>query len=227
MISVTTAMLGRRSTRAFLSRPVPESEVRDIIDVARRAPSGGNLQPWRLIAMAGDDLTQFKAAVQANLKQNPRGDGPEFPVYPNPLKEPFDGRRKKCGEDMYAAIGVTREDRAGRLQQFARNYDFFGAPVGMILAIDRSMETAQWTDIGIFLQSILLLAYERGLATCAQASWAAVHKTIRAHLGLSDDMVVICGISLGYPDLDHPINSATMDREPVGTVAELRGFANR
>jgi nitroreductase len=126
---------------------------------------------------------------------------------------------------MYAIVGIARESKIGRLMQFARNFDFFGAPVGMILSIDRSMEPGQWADVGIFLQSLLLLAHERGLATCPQAAWAAMHKTVRAHLGLPDELMVYCGISLGYADAAQPINSLTIDRAPLSDIAELRGFA--
>lgn len=224
MISVTEALLGRRSTRAFLDRPVAMEVVRDIIETARRTPSGGNLQPWKLAAMTGEDLKQLKASVRESFARNPKGEGSEYPIYPNPLKETYDERRRKCGEDMYAAIGIGRENKQGRLQQFVRNYDFFGAPVGMILAMDRTMGSAQWTDAGIFLQSVLLLAQERGLATCPQAAWAVVHKTVRAHLAWPDELAIICGISLGYADPAHPINAAVMDRAPFDDVAQLRGF---
>lgn len=224
MISVTEALLGRHSTRAFLNRPVAADVVRDIIETARHAPSGGNLQPWKLAAMTGADLKRLKVSVRESFARDPKGEGLENPIYPNPLKETYDERRRKCGEDMYAAIGVSRENKQGRLQQFARNYDFFGAPVGIILATDRTMGSAQWTDAGIFLQSVLLLAQERGLATCPQAAWAVVHKTVRAHLEWPDELTIICGISLGYADPAHPINAAVMDRAPFDDIAQLRGF---
>ena len=225
MISVTEALLGRHSIRAFLDRPVEADLVRDIIDIARRAPSSSNMQPWRLAAMAGDDLARLKAAVRQSLTAQPMGEGSEYKIYADHLKEPYNGHRRKCAEDMYGTIGIPRENKFGRLMQFARNFDFFGAPVGMILSIDRSMEPGQWADLGIFLQSVLLLAQERGLATCPQAAWAAMHKTVRAHLGLPDELMVYCGISLGYADPAHPINGLITDRAPFAEVAELRGFA--
>ncbi len=225
MLSVTQALLGRRSVRAFLDRPVPADLIREIVDIARRAPSSGNLQPWKLAAMAGDDLARLRAAVRASLAQNPRGEGSEYPIYPSPLKDTYDARRRKCGEDMYAAINIGRDDKAGRLRQFARNFDFFDAPVGLILAVDRTMAQGQWTDVGIFLQSLLLLAQERGLATCPQAAWATVHKTVRVHLGWPEEHLIIAGVSLGYADPSHPINAAKIDRAPFEEIAELRGFA--
>lgn len=226
MTSVTDAVLARHSVRAFLGRPVSAELVRDIIDVARHAPSGGNLQPWKLAVMAGEDLKRLKSAVRGSLMHNPKGEGPEHPVYPNLLQEPYDSRRRKCGEDLYASIGIARDNKPDRLMQFARNFEFFGAPVGVIVLLDRTMGSAQWTDLGIFLQSLLLVAHERGLATCAQAAWAAMHKTVRAHLGLSDQQIVVCGISLGYADPAHPINMMITERAPLGEIAELRGFTN-
>ena len=225
MISVTEALMGRHSARAFLDRPVAASLVHDIIEVARRAPSSSNMQPWRLAAMAGDDLARLKTAVRQSLAANPMGEGSEYRIYAANLKEPYNGRRLKCAEDMYATVGIARENKMGRLMQFARNFDFFGAPVGMILSIDRSMEPGQWADTGIFLQSLLLLAHERGLATCRQAAWAAMHKTVRAHLGLPDELMVYCGISLGYADPAQPINSLKIERAPLADIADIRGFA--
>lgn len=226
MTSVTEALLGRHSTRAFLDRPVAVNIVRDIIDIARHAPSSSNLQPWRVAAMAGDDLDRLKAAVRQSMAGNPMGEGPEYKIYAPNLKEPYNGHRLKCAEDMYSTIGIARENKLGRLMQFARNFDFFGAPVGIILSIDRTMEPGQWADLGIFLQSLLLLAHERGLATCPQAAWAGMHKTVRAHLGLSGELMVYCGISLGYADPALPINSLVTDRAPFADIAELRGFAS-
>jgi nitroreductase len=225
MTSVADAVLVRHSTRAFLDRPVAAELVYEIIGVARHAPSGGNLQPWKLAVMAGDDLKRLKAAVRLSLMQNPKGEGPEHPIYPHPLQEPYDSRRRKCGEDLYGSIGIGRDNKPGRLMQFARNFDFFGAPVGVIVAMERGLQPAQWTDVGIFLQSLLLLAHERGLATCAQAAWAAMHRTVRAHLGWPDEQTVVCGISLGYADPAHPINTLVTDRAPLSDIVELRGFA--
>lgn len=224
MISVTEALLGRHSVRAFLDRPVAAELVHDIIDVARRAPSSSNMQPWRLAAMAGEDLARLKAAVRQSMTANPMGEGSEYKIYAANLKQPYNGHRVKCAEDMYGTIGIPRDNKLGRLMQFARNFDFFGAPVGMILSIDRAMEPGQWADLGIFLQSLLLLAHERGLATCPQAAWAAMHRTVRAHLGLPDELMVYCGISLGYADPAHAINGLVTDRADFAEVAELRGF---
>lgn len=225
MTSVTEAILQRRSARAFLNRPVPAGLIREIIDVARRTASSSNMQPWRLAVMAGADLDRLRGAVRQSLAANPSAEGSEYKIYAPSLKDPYNRRRIKCAEDLYGTIGIARENRMARLMQFARNFDFYGAPVGMILSIDRSMEQGQWADVGMFLQSILLLAHERGLAACPQAAWAAMHKTIRAHLSLPEEFIVFCGISLGHADPAQPINTLVTERAALEEIAELRGFA--
>lgn len=225
MTSVTQAILERRSARAFLNRPVPAGLIREIIDVARRTASSSNMQPWRLAVMAGADLDRLRGSVRQSLTANPSAEGSEYKIYAPSLKDPYNRRRIKCAEDLYGTIGIARENKMARLMQFARNFDFYGAPVGMILSIDRSMEQGQWADVGMFLQSILLLAYERGLAACPQAAWAAMHKTVRAHLSLPEEFIVFCGISLGFADPAQPINTLVTERAALEEIAELRGFA--
>jgi nitroreductase len=224
MTGVTRAISERRSARAYLSRPIPADLVRDIIEIARRTPSSSNMQPWRLSVMAGADLDRLRGAVRQRLAANPAAEGSEYKIYAANLKDPYNRRRIKCAEDLYGTIGISRDNKMARLMQFAKNFDFYGAPVGMILSIDRSMEQGQWADVGMFLQSILLLAQERGLAACPQAAWAAMHKTVRAHLALPDEYIVFCGISLGYADLSQPINGLVTERASFDEIAELRGF---
>lgn len=225
MTTVTQAISGRRSARAYLSRPVSADLIREIIEIARRTPSSSNMQPWRLSVMAGADLDRLRGAVRQSLAGNPAAEGSEYRIYAANLKDPYNRRRIKCAEDLYGTIGISRDNKMARLIQFARNFDFYGAPVGMILSIDRAMEQGQWADVGMFLQSILLLAHERGLAACPQAAWAAMHKTVRAHLALPAEYIVFCGISLGYADPVQPINGLVTDRASFDEIAELRGFA--
>jgi len=225
MTTVTRAISERRSARAYLSRSVPADLIRDIVEIARRTPSSSNMQPWRLSVMAGADLERLRGAVRQSLAANPAAEGSEYKIYAANLKDPYNRRRIKCAEDLYGTIGISRDNKMARLMQFAKNFDFYGAPVGMILSIDRSMEQGQWADVGMFLQSILLLAWERGLAACPQAAWAAMHKTVRAHLALPDEYIVFCGISLGYADLSQPINGLVTERASFDEIAELRGFA--
>ena len=224
MITVTQAISERRSARAYLSRPVSADLIRDIIEIARRTPSSSNMQPWRLSVMAGADLDRLRGAVRQSLAANPAAEGSEYKIYAPNLKDPYNRRRIKCAEDLYGTIGISRDNKMARLMQFAKNFDFYGAPVGMILSIDRSMEQGQWADVGMFLQSILLLAQERGLSACPQAAWAAMHRTVRTHLALPEDYIVFCGISLGYADTSQPINGLVTERASFDEIAELRGF---
>jgi nitroreductase len=226
MTTVTEAISGRRSARAYLNRHVPSDLIRDIIEIARRTPSSSNMQPWRLTVMAGADLDRLRGAVRQSLTANPAAEGSEYKIYAPNLKDPYNRRRIKCGEDLYGTIGIPRDNKMARLMQFAKNFDFYGAPVGMILSIDRTMEQGQWADVGMFLQSILLLAHERGLSACPQAAWAAMHKTVRAHLSLPEGYIVFCGISLGYADPSQPINGLVTERAPFDEIAEMRGFAD-
>lgn len=219
------ALKDRRSIRAFQNKAVPVESVTAIIDAARQTASSSNMQPWRLYVMAGDDLDQLRGAVRQSLAANPTGEGAEYKIYAEPLKDIYNARRKQCAEDMYATIGIARENKLGRMIQFSRNFDFFGAPVGMILAIDRTMEPGQWADVGMFLQSLLLVAHEHGLGVCAQAAWAAMPKTVGAHLALPPELMIFCGISMGYADPDAPINDTVTGRADFDAIAELRGFA--
>ena len=224
MATVAQAVLGRRSARAFLDRPVDRETVAGILDVARRAPSGGNLQPWHVDVLAGDALAEMKARVRAAFAANPAGEGTEFPVYPPALGEPWRSRRHVSGEQLYAAIGIAREDRPARLAHFARNYDLFGAPVGLFFSIPRHFGPPQWAHLGMFIQTVMLLAEEQGLATCAQEAWALVHKTVGEVLGLPEGRLFYCGMALGHADEAHPINGWRTDRERLESFATFRGF---
>jgi len=224
MTTVAQAIQDRRSARAFLNRPVPVELVREILESARHTASSSNMQPWHLSVMAGADLDRLRDKVRQSLTANPAAEGSEYKIYAANLTDPYNRRRIKCAEDLYATIGIARDNKMARLMQFAQNFNFYGAPVGMILSIDRSMEPGQWADVGMFLQSILLLAHERGLATCPQAAWAAMHKTVRAHLGLRQELMVFRGISLGYADPSHPINGLVTGRAALAELAEFRGF---
>ena len=151
-MNVSDAVASRYSCRAFLSTPIPEATVRDIIERAGRAPSGGNVQPWRVDALAGARLEELRALVRARPELLPRGEGAEYNIYPPNLKEPYEMRRRQVGAALYQAIGIAREDRAGRYRQYARNFEFFGAPVGLLMSIDRSMGPPQWSDLGGYIQ---------------------------------------------------------------------------
>lgn len=222
MLSVTEAVRARRSTRAFIDRPVAHETVAELLGLAARAPSGGNLQPWRVDALAGAPLDDLKAKARAAFAAG--GEAMEIQVYPGPLGEPYRSRRHVGGEALYAALGIPREDKAARLAQFARNFDAFEAPALLILSIDRIFDRPQWAHLGMFMQNVMLLAAERGLATCPQEAWAAVHRTVAEAIALPESHMVYCGIALGFADETHPINGFETEREPVEGFARFRGF---
>lgn len=209
---VTEAILGRRSIRAFLPDPVPEALIREILDLARYAPSGSNMQPWFVDVLAGDALEVLKTAVKSRIPDNPAGEGAPFTIYPETMSKASAQRRSKRGEDMYALLGIPRENKVGRIMQFARNYDLFGAPMGLFFSIDRAWDKPQWAHLGMFIHSIMLLAHERGLATCAQESWAGFHPTVTKMLNLPEDRIFYCGMAIGHADPDATVNALTQDR---------------
>jgi len=223
-MNVSEAVDSRMSCRAFLSIPVPPEVVRTILEVAKRAPSGGNLQPWHVYVLAGKPLQELLADVRAKLPANPNGEGAEYDVYPPKLTEPYRSRRFKCGEDLFATINIARENRPARLQQFARNYELFGAPVALFFAVNRQMGVGQWVDLGMFMQTIMLLAREQGIHTCAQESWAVWHRTVEAHLQMPPQLMFFCGMALGYRDEAAPINHLRTERAALEEFAVFRGL---
>jgi nitroreductase len=221
---VPEALATRISCRAFRPDPVPEATVRAILQAAAQSPSGGNLQPWHVHALTGEPLAALLADVEERMRELPRGEGQEYRVYPADLKEPYASRRFKCGEDLYATIGVGRADKAGRLAQFRRNFRFFGAPVGLFLYLDRTMGPPQWADCGMFLQSLMLMARHHGLHTCAQEAWGQWFATVARHLDPPEELMLFCGVGLGYMDETAPINRLRTDRATVDEFAVLKGF---
>jgi nitroreductase len=208
--------------RAFTSEPVPETMVRDILGRAARAPSGGNLQPWRVYALAGEPLARLKQAAVARIAAG--GDPPEYEVYPADLWDPLRARRYECGEDLYATLGIPREDRPARLRQLAKNAELFGAPVALFFYIDRKVGPPQWSDVGMFMQTVMLLAEERGLSTCAQEFWARLHGVVGEAVQPPDDHMLFSGMALGWRDEGHPINTLRTRRDPLEAFAALTGF---
>ena len=221
-MTVTEAVERRISVRAFRPDPVPAALVREILEIAKRAPSGGNLQPWRVHALAGEPLAELKALATAKLAQG--GEEPAYAVYPENLWEPFRTRRFQCGEDLYASIGIPREDRPARLRQLANNVNFFGAPVGLFFSLERKLGPPQWSDVGMYMQTVMLLAVERGLDTCPQEFWARLPKTAGDFIALPDDHILFSGMAMGYRDETAPINSWRTRRDDFEVFAEMRGF---
>ena len=221
-MTVTEAVAARISVRAFRPDPVPGALVREILEAAHRAPSGGNLQPWRVHALAGAPLEALKAKGMATLAAGL--ETPEYDVYPADLWDPFRTRRFVCGEDLYASISIPREDKPARLRQLARNVEFFGAPVGLFFSLDRKLGYPQWADVGMYMQTVMLLAVERGLDTCAQEFWARLPKTVGEFIGLPDDHMLFSGMALGYRDPNAAINSWRTRRDPFEAWGDMRGF---
>ena len=183
------------------------------------------MQPWRIWVVAGEELSQLKALVKAKMVDGQFADGPtEYPIYPLTMKEPYISRKFDNGTAMYAALGISREDVAERKRQTARNFEFFGAPVGLFFVIDRSMQNGQWADLGMFLQSVMLLAREHGLHTAALESWALRYKTVGDFLAIPDDLMIWCGMGLGHMDNAAPVNRVRAARATLDEFAIVRGF---
>lgn len=224
-MNVEEAIQARYSCRAFLpDKPVDRRAVEHLLKVAAQAPSGGNLQPWQVVVLSGEALAALVADVKAQAETMPRGEDTEYRIYPKDLKEPYFSRRHKCGEDLYATIDVAREDKQGRLKQYRRNMELFGAPVGLFVYLDRQMQPGQWSDAGMFIQTFMLAAAGQGLATCAQEFWAMWHSAVARYTSPPDDWMLFCGIALGYADLDAPINTLRTERAEVSEFAAFKGF---
>lgn len=214
-MNVTEAVAARRSVRRFLDREVEPALLRAVLDKARAAPSGGNLQPWQATVLTGASLDRLRQAMQAALVAPPGSETPEYRIYPADLPDPWRARRAANGEAMYEALGIPREDKAGRFAQLARNFDFFGAPVGLFVHMPRLMGPPQWADLGLWLQTVMLLLVEAGLGSCPQEAWSAYPQTIKQVAGIPDDHLLFCGLAIGWPDPDAPVNSFANARAPI------------
>lgn len=216
---VDEAMISRRSVRAFLPTPVDEATIRDILEVAARAPSGTNMQPWKVHVVTGQTKARLSEAVLVEAARHEKPAWDEYRYYPDQFFEPYLTRRRAVGFGLYNLLGIQKREVERMRAQHDRNFVFFDAPVGMIFTIDRRLEMGSWIDYGMFLQSIMIAARGRGLHTCAQAAFAPYHRQIRPVLGISEDDIVVCGMALGYEDETKPENHLRTDREPVDGFA--------
>jgi nitroreductase len=216
-MDVTTAIHARISARDFLADPVADATLRQLLVDASYAPSGGNLQPWRIYVVNGESMTRLREY----LPTQPPLEAGEYDIYPKALTEPYRTNRFTIGEQMYATLGIARDDKQGRFQQFARNGDFFGAPAALFCFIDRQMGPPQWSDLGMFLQTFMLLAVERGLATCAQEYWSVRHGAIASFVGAPENEMLFCGMSIGYADPAAPVNGLRSARMPLDQWARF------
>ena len=221
--AVDAAITSRRSIRAYLETPVAREDIEAILEVAARAPSGTNTQPWKVHVLTGAAKARLSdriLAAYADPAQN-REHVEEYAYYPREWVSPFVDRRRKVGWDLYALLGLTRDNKTGMAAQHGRNYRFFDAPVGMIFTIDRVMEQGSWLDYGMFLQNIMVAARGRGLDTCPQAAFTQFHRIISDELGLPENEMIVCGMALGFADLDKVENTLVTEREPVSSFARF------
>ena len=214
---VDHAIRTRQSIRAFLPTPVPRTTVEEILDLAARAPSGTNTQPWRVTVLMGAARERLSDAIVAAYDdpEQRKQHTEEYAYYPVKWIDPYLARRRKIGWDLYGLLGIGREDKSKMHAQHGRNYLFFDAPVGMIFTIDRIMEQGSWLDYGMFLENIMVAARARGLDTCPQAAFTQFHRVIKEALQLPDNEMVVCGMSLGYADMSRIENTLETEREPV------------
>ncbi|WP_198370395.1 nitroreductase family protein [Roseomonas rosulenta] len=215
------AIASRRSIRAFLPTPVPRADVERILDIAARAPSGTNMQPWRGYALTGAPLRALTEALVAEAGAKVEA---EYRYYPEAFFEPYLSRRRKVGWDLYGLLGIARGETEKMQRQHARNFTFFGAPVGLIFTIDRRLEIGSWLDYGIFLGNVMTVARGMGLDTCPQAAFAPHHRTIRAMLNIPANEVVVCGMALGHADPAAPENALVTERAPAAEFCSFQGW---
>ncbi|MCS6985846.1 MAG: nitroreductase [Sphingomonadaceae bacterium] len=221
---VSEAVAARRSVRGFRPTPVDPAVIRRVLEVAARAPSGGNLQPWYIDVVGGERLEELKAIMRRRLIEAPTGEPTDYDIYPKDLPSPHRDYRFQVGEDLYGALGIPREDKARRLAWFARNFQFFGAPLALFCSTLKVMGPPQWSDLGMFLQTVMLLLKEEGLDSCAQECWSLYPRTVGAFLGLPDDRILFCGMSIGFADPEDPANAWRSRRAPLEAWARFHGL---
>ena len=216
-MKVSEAVLSRCSIRAFTSEPLENEIIRDLLALAARSPSGGNLQPWKIFVINDHSMKKF-------IEFQARWDQPEVPgydIYPSSLKEPYRTSRYQLGEAMYELLGIPREDKDARLQQVMRNFEFFGAPAALFCFVDKQMGPPQWSDLGMFLQTFMLLAQEAGIDTCAQEAWAMKNDSVREFVGADESDLLFCGLAMGYKDKNAAINQLSSERRPIDQWAKF------
>ena len=214
-MKVSDAVAQRKSIREFLDTPISSELVKSLLIKASRAASGGNLQPWKIYVLNGKSMDDFLIFQQA-------WDEPEQPaydIYPPKLKEPYRTSRFELGEQMYSLLGIPREDKDARIAQVMKNFEFFGAPCAFFCFVDRQMGPPQWSDLGMFLQTFMLLAQEAGLDTCAQEAWSMKHDSVSKFLQSGDEDILFCGMCIGKKNENAEVNALNSKRRPLDTWA--------
>ena len=204
----------RYSVRSFTKKNVGIEIIKEILQISKCAPSGGNIQPWKVYVVTGSAKEKLIERTLSNY-DNGVQEKIEYEIYPNPLDEEYKKRRSECAKDMYAALSIEQDDIESRLTQIRENFKFFGAPVGMIITIDKAFAVNGWGHVGMFIQNICLSAIDNDMGTCLQESWSIYPETVKDVLNIPENEVVWCGIALGYPNLKHPINNYRTSRESI------------
>ncbi|HTZ70755.1 MAG TPA: nitroreductase [Acetobacteraceae bacterium] len=217
-LSVSDAVARRRSIRAFLPTEVPDTLIADILARATRAPSGGNLQPWHFYVLNGPAMARFRALMEQRMADAPAGEPPEYEVYPRDLHEPYRTRRFAVGEAMYALLNIPRAEKLVRLLWLQNNDRFFGAPAALFCFIDRRMGPPQWSDLGMVLQTAMLLFQEQGIDTCPQEAWSRWPRTVAQFVAAPDSLMLFCGMAIGHADPLAPVNRLRAERADPGEI---------
>ena len=223
-MQITQAVATRRSVRQFIDRPVDLAILERVLDKARNAPSGGNVQPWNAIVLTGEPLATLTEAILAKAASEPMGSGFEYDIYPTGLEGRYEAQRRAVGHAMFEAVGLGREDKAGRIAQMAQNWTGFGAPVQLFTYTAKYMGPPQWSDMGMWLQTVMLLLREEGLDSCAQEIWARYGEFMKGQLGIGDDHIFFCGMAIGYRDPAAPINTFQVPRAQLSEMVAFKGF---
>ncbi len=210
-MDVSEAVDSRKSIRAFLETPVDDLLIKELLEKSSRAASGGNLQPWKIYVINGETMKSFHK-FQSEWTEP---ETPAYAIYPENLKEPYKTSRYEVADDMYSLLGIAREDKEERFKQVLKNYEFFGAPSAFFCFVDRQMGRPQWSDLGMFLQTFMLLAREVGLDTCPQEAWAMKQESVTAFVEAPEELMLFCGMAIGYQDVSEKVNELRTSRRPI------------
>ena len=219
-MDIIDAIHKRQSIRSFKDREVSQETVREILIISMFAPSGGNTQPWKVYVLNQNIMKELESAILHNL-DNGISEKPNFSIYPQPMSDHLKNRVKECGKLMYGALEIKKDDIEGRLNQLKQNFSFFGAPVGMLITVEKEVDLNGWGHVGHFIQNLCLSSIEFGLGTCLQESWSMYPETVQKITNYKKSEILWCGVALGYPNNDHPINNYRTPREDIDTFAKF------
>ena len=219
-MDIIEAIHKRQSIRSFKDREVSQETLREILNISKFAPSGGNTQPWKVYVLNQNIMKELESAMLHNL-DNGISEKPNFSIYPQPMSDHLKNRVKECGKLMYSALEIKKDDIEGRLNQLKQNFSFFGAPVGMLITVEKEVDLNGWGHVGHFIQNLCLSSIEFGLGTCLQESWSMYPETVQKITNYNKTEILWCGVALGYPNNDHPINNYRTPREDIETFAKF------